>query len=283
MLLIVTFVLAAAGVAYAALHWQPRSALDADSCPPAPVGTWLAAIDVTDLRPPQEQERMWRGLLDIPERMSKHERFTLHVIGGDAELSAAPFPLTDQLQGFRLCKPSDPKLVNRHVENERLAQARYQRDFLDPLRAALSEIVNGGVADRSPILQAIEVMMWSPHFGADIPQRTLVLFSDMLNHTRDHSHLTGPLPHPCQVLASPIGKRLQGHNWSGVRVIIHYLRNPRDAHRQGPDHLRFWADLFYLFGAAEVLDGGVLMPRQSSQCDSEPSAKTAKTQLGSRR
>jgi hypothetical protein len=276
-LLLLAIVSSAVAGRYVYAHRQPELALDADHCPPTPPGAWLVAFDITNRQPPQEQQRITSDVIAIAERMHINERLALHVLTGNAEDSAAPWPLPGFANGFRLCKPADPTTVDPRVQNERLVRAAYEQDFLKPLQGALPDLVKGTNATRSPLLQAIEIMMWSPLFRRDVPNRTLVIFSDLLIHTRELSQLSRPLTNPCSVLASDIGKRLKARNWQGVRVILQYLRNPADAQRQSPEHLRFWSQLFYGLGAAEVFDGLTLTYVSLSDPLGCPSTATSPT------
>lgn len=254
-IVMICLALAIAGGAtgYVLANRQPELVLDADHCPATPVATWFAIVDDTDVWPQIEQQRMAKGLLGIAERMPKNARLELHRIGARADDARPPW------RGFQKCKSADPATVNPLYQNEQMEREHYQRHFLKPLESLLPELLQGHAASQSPILESLEVLFWSAHFRGDLPQRTLAIYSDLLQHTKALSHLKAPLPDLCQVLASDIGRRLKAHDWSGVRVSIEYLRNARDAARQGPAHLRWWAQLFYHFGAAEVFDGPTLI------------------------
>ena len=251
-LILLALLIAAGATGYVLANWQPELELDADRCPPSPAGTWMVDVDHTDIQPPIERERIIKGILSIAERMRKNERLELHVITGRPDDVSPPW------KGFQKCKSADPASVNAAHENERLVRAEFDLEFLTPLQSLLPELSNGRVATQSPILEAIEISMWSPHFRTNVPNRTLVIFSDLLQ--------TKPFRDPCRVLASEIGARLKGHGWRGVRVIIEYLRNPRDAARQGPEHLRAWVRLFYLLGASQVFDSTTLVANDTPAC-----------------
>jgi hypothetical protein len=276
-LLILAIAIATAATGYVLANWRPELTFDADRCPPSPAGTRLVLVDRTDVWPPQEQERIQKGLLAVAERMHKNTRLSLHAITGRAEDAAAPW------KGFQRCKSDDPAFVDPTHENERLVRADYEQHFLEPLKALLPELTSGSAAAQSPILEVLEILMWSPHFRADVANRTLEIYSDLLHHTAALSHLTSSLPDPCTVLASTIGSRLKSHDWRSVRVVLHYLRNPRDAARQGDPHLRWWTRLFYLLGAAEVFDGSTRIVNDMPACPSDtgktPRRATAKKQF----
>jgi hypothetical protein len=255
-ILFIVLALAIIGIAagYVFANWQPELALDADHCPRKPQATWMVGVDHTSIWPPVEQERITRGLRAIAERLRKHERLDLHLMTDRPEAASAPW------QKFQKCKSADPASVNAVNANETLVRAEYERDFLKPLESLLPELAKGRNGHQSPILEAIEIMMWSPHFRADVPARTLVLYSDFLP--------TNPFRDACVAFTSGIGTRLKGHNWQGVRVILEYLRNPSASARQGPAHLRSWAHLFYRLGAAEVFDGTTLILNDTTPCRS---------------
>jgi hypothetical protein len=264
--LVVTFSVAS----YVVATHQPEVALDGDRCPPNPSGTSIVFVDQTDIWPAPEQERIKHGLLATAERMRKNERLVLHVVTGRAEDANAAW------KGFKLCKSADPTSVDPARENERLVRADYEQHFLQPLAALLPELAKSSAAAQSPILEAIEIAMWSPYLRADaVPSRTLEIYSDLIHQTRSLTLLARRLPDPCTVLASDIGTRLKSHDWRQVRVVLHYLRNPRDAAYQGDAHRRWWVRLFYLLGAAKVFDEATPLANETVPCGTKP-AKVAK-------
>jgi hypothetical protein len=262
-LITVALGMAGAAITYGFANWQPPRALDADDCTSIPTGTSIAVVDMTDVWPNTEQDRITKSILNLAERMHKNDRLILTTITGNVDEGITPW------QGFRRCKSADPATVNPAIQNEALERADYERQFLSPLKELLPKLVQGQRATQSPILEVIEALMWSPHFKTDVQRRTLNLNSDLLQHSKTLSHLSGQLPKICSVLASPIGLRLKGHDWRGVRVILTYLRNPRDAHLQGVHHVAWWAMLFYQIGAAEVFDGATLIANAPSPCPSK--------------
>ena len=254
--------LAGAGASYVLATKDPLLALDADQCPRSPTGAAFALVDGTDVWPAIEQQRIHKSILGIAERMHKNERLVLFTITARSEDASTPW------RGFQRCKSADPAAINPLSGNERIERADYERQFLGPLDDVLPDLLKGRSAPQSPILEVIERLMWSAHFRADLPKRTLAINSDLLQHTSALSHLSGPLRNACAVLASPIGQRLKGHDWRGVRVMLEYLRNPRDAARQGREHFKFWVELFYRLGAAEVFDGTTSVPNRLVPCPS---------------
>src|SRR5262245_20604573 len=171
-LILLALALAGGATAYVFANLQPELTLDADRCPPRPRGTTIIGGDHTEIWPPVEQERIRKSVLAIAERLPKHERLQLHVITGRPDDTSAPW------KGFQKCKSADPSSVNAAHENERFVRDEYERDFLKPLELVLPEFAKGRTATHSPLLEAIEILMWSPHFRANVPSRTLVFYSD---------------------------------------------------------------------------------------------------------
>jgi hypothetical protein len=261
-LMLLTLAVAIGGsvAGYVFANSQPEVVRDADRCPPKPVAATFALVDITDAWPRSEQERIANGLLATAARVRKNERLSLYIISTQPEQSAEPW------KSFQRCKSADPAAVNPMQENQSLVEAEYEEHFLAPLKALLPALIKGSTAPQSPILQALEIIMWSPHFRSELPQRTLEIYSDLLQHTASLSHLTGRLPDPCTVLESEIGRRLKGHDWRGVRVNLYYLRNPRDGARQGEHHKRWWVTVFYLLGAPAVYDGDTALLKPTESC-----------------
>ena len=249
---------------YVLSTWQPDQTLDADSCPLLPVAATFAVIDKTDEWSAVEQERISQGIIASAERRQKGERFSLHVLTDHAEDTAQPW------KGFQRCKAHDPRTVNPVYQNERLERAEFEAHFLNPLMPLVPELAKGKSAPQSPILAALEILMWSPNFRGDVPRRRLEIWSDLLQHDAMFSQLSSRAPDLCAVLASDIGKRLVRHDWRGIVVVLHYLRNPRDARFQGAEHLRFWSSLFYQLGVAEVREGDIPLARSTRTCEAAP-------------
>jgi hypothetical protein len=259
-LLALAVALAGSAGGYVLATQEPHVSLDADGCAGAPTGASVAVVDQTDVWPIVEQERMRTALLDLAARMRKNERLTLHALTARSEDASVPW------RGFQRCKPTDPSKVDAVTGNAEIERAILDRQFVQPLKDALPELVRGRTAMQSPILELIDQVMWLPHFHDRQVSRTLALLSDLLQHSAALSHLSGPLQNACVILASPLGERLKGHDWRGVRIILTYLRNPRDAARQGLHHLKVWSELFYQLGAEDVYDGSRLLEKPSSAC-----------------
>lgn len=221
-------------------------------------GHIVVLVDWTDPFTPQQRDALKDLFNRIKRDIAVHERLSLHLITGDAEKAGSPL--------FSFCKPLDPDNINPLIENERRLRDRWHEKFGKPLDAALSELMKGSIAPVSPILEAFDVILWSHSFQGDLPRRQLIVFSDLLQNMPDHSHYKH-VPDPCTIVATPLGRRIKAKDWTNLRVVLHYWRNPQAQHIQGPEHLAFWVQILYLFGAAEVWHGNrVTLKNESLGC-----------------
>jgi hypothetical protein len=83
---------------------------------------------------------------------------------------------------FSQCLPRPPEQTNPLFENARMVQATWDEEFAQALDSALRSAGSGGPQRASPIIAALRAVAADPEFGAEIPQRRLVLVSDLLEH-----------------------------------------------------------------------------------------------------
>lgn len=83
---------------------------------------------------------------------------------------------------FSKCLPRPPEMANPLFENARIAQEHWDADFESALDRALRSASSGGPNRASPILAGLRAVAADPDFGSEIPQRRLVLVSDLLEH-----------------------------------------------------------------------------------------------------
>jgi hypothetical protein len=215
-------------------------------------GHVAVVVDWTDPFTSQQRDALKDLISQIRRRMQVQERLSLFLITGNPEDAGTAL--------FSYCKPLDPDHVNPLIENERRLKDKWNAQFGKPLDDALAKLLQGSVAPFSPILEALDIMLWAHNFQGDLPRRELVIFSDLLqNSATQNDYKRAAIP--CALINTPLGQRLAAKNWSELRVTLHYWRNPQAQGMQGPRHLAFWTQLFYLLGATEVYDGSRLVQR----------------------
>jgi hypothetical protein len=231
-------------------------------------GHVVIAVDWTDRFTSQQRDALKDIITRYRREIAVDERLSLNLITGDPEDAGTPI--------FSYCKPLDPDNINPLIENERRLRDKWNEQFGKPLDDALAKLLQGSKASKSPILEAIDVILWSHTFQGDLPRRELVLFSDLLQNTPPGQNHYKQVPSPCAVALLPVGQRLKAKNWHNLRVVLYYWRNPdpQAANIQGPHHLSFWTHLFYLLDASEVWDGSRKVPGDQAECVTERSPST---------
>lgn len=122
-----------------------------------------------------------------------------------------------------------------------MAQQRWDEDFAEALDSALRSAQSGGTARASPIIAGLRAVAADPDFGAEIPQRRLVLVSDLLEHDPNGFSLyAAPVSFTAWRAASPQGPPDFAH----VDLRIVPIDRPDHAERQAVALSEFWPAFF---------------------------------------
>jgi hypothetical protein len=266
----------AVGVAFYFIYAAQRDAVVVDEhlCPlnRLIVGHTIVAADWTDPFTAQQRDALRDVMNRLKREIPVHARLSIHLITGDPERAGVPI--------FSFCKPLDPDHINPLIETEKRLRDKWNEQFGKPLDSALTELLKGSVSPTSPILEAIDIILWNHNFQEDLPYRELVIFSDLLQNTPEQNHYKF-IPNPCDVVNTPLGQRLKARNWKNLRIVFYYWRNPDAPKIQGPAHLSFWTRLFFLLGANEIRVGPALIPRNPDALKCDVSNLNQKKERGS--
>lgn len=150
---------------------------------PLPAHTYIL-VDATD-RLEARHKRLLRAIVQQEQqRLPRYGRLTIANIRADRPREPRVL--------FSLCNPGDGQMANPLFQNTRRAQERWQASFGDALDRALRRAGGGRAANASPILSGLRAVAADPEFGAAIPQRRLVLVSDLLEYEPDGLSLYDP-------------------------------------------------------------------------------------------
>lgn len=196
-------------------------------------------VDKTDPLDAIQSRTLGNVIAAIRDRLRRGERLTVVVMGENGR----PEPV----RAFDLCSPGKGRDANFLYENDRLMQAKYEERFGAPLEMLLAELQKGGSASRSPIMEAIRDITSTPGFSAAVPERRLILISDLLQNTEAYSHYHSVSTSAAMAYATEVMPAL-----AGAAVEVVYLLRPGAKHLQGDRHLAFWRDYFRLAGAERV-------------------------------
>jgi hypothetical protein len=147
---------------------------------------------------------------------------------------------------FSRCSPGQGHEFSAVDDNPRMRQARFDREFLDPLTRTLEALARSPAAHTSPLLEAFEYIALRADFSADVAERKLVVVSDFVqNSSRLNQYLHA------EDRAGP--SRGLSRRFDGVEVELYYVRRVALYRVQSPDHERFWQELFTRKGADVTL------------------------------
>lgn len=145
-----------------------------DNCVGQVTSNTVMVLDHTDRLPDQTREeivnRAWKH---IREHVKVNERVSIFTVSDLSKKSLKPV--------VSLCLPPDDG--NRAIENVALIRKRFQENFEQPIRKALS--IEAGMAHQSPIAQAIMDISLSQYLRGS--SNSLLIFSDMLENTERFS------------------------------------------------------------------------------------------------
>jgi len=195
-------------------------------------------VDATDRLEARHRRKLRAVMAQERARLSQYDRLTLMRI--NVRRPQEPTIL------FSRCLPRPPEQTNPLFENARLTQARWDEEFAGALDRALRSAGAGGGARASPIVAGLRAVAADPDFGADIPQRRLVLVSDLLEHDPGGFSLyVSDANYAAWRAASPSGPP----DFAQVDLRIVPLDRPDHAARQGAAVDEFWPAFF---AAADV-------------------------------
>jgi hypothetical protein len=201
----------------------------------------IILVDVTDRLEPRHRRKLRAVLAQERARLSQYDRLT--IVRLNVRRPQEPVRL------FSRCLPRPPEQSNPLFENTRMARERWDEDFAALLDAAARSAQSGGGAGASPILASLRAIAADPDFDASIPNRRIVLVSDLLEHDPSGFSLYVPFSeYSVWRMTSPAGPP----DLSGVEVRVAPLDRPEHAARQAEALQRFWPAFFDAAGAAAL-------------------------------
>lgn len=234
---------ALAGVAW--FEWSRPPAADAATMCPAsgPTGQVVLMVDTTDPLT-FTQRRAWDVLLKdlVQRRVPRDTLLSVYAVGGDFRADAKPL--------VELCNPGDGSDRSELTANLQRLRAQYEQRFLQPLAAQSDALMNAAPAERSPLLEAVQLVgidAFRRHAEVHGPRR-LVILSDLLHNTPQYS-MYREVPDFAAFSATDYGRHLRA-DLPGVDVELHVLLTaPRLQTRR---QLQFWESWFDQAGARVV-------------------------------
>jgi hypothetical protein len=151
-----------------------------------------------------------------------------------------------------LCRP--PSEGNDLYQNNRKITRQFYERFFQPLSDVLRTSLAQEVGERSPILETLQFISRSQDVEESRRRKTLIIISDMLQHTESFSHYR--VPRSYDYFREHIAPDVRA-DFRGWDIVLVYLRRYRDRQLQQQDHLDFWQRYFYDMGGKLVQVVGV--------------------------
>ncbi len=124
---------------------------------------------------------------------------------------------------FAKCKPATGVDANGLYENPAIIAERYQSEFIVPIQVTLESMMSGETENQSPIMEALQSLVSeTPYFSDTRGNRTIIVVSDMLQHSNNLSFYRNQ---GWDYFAKQNGPQRLAGNLSGVSIQI--LRVPR--------------------------------------------------------
>lgn len=233
-----------AAVAFLMLN-RPTPVDPKTACPEVPLGLTAIVIDVSD-RLDFSQEASLRSSLQSlsstsPERpvalLEKGERLVVYFVEPEGR---RPKPF------FSMCHPGD---VDKRTARERLsegeifAQKRWERFSKEVVSSIKSRVDTSGVSPTSPIIETLRFVRSKEFPSADLigghANYRLIIWSDMLQNSREESHFQGLGDYRQVLKRNPV-------LLDGIETQVFQLASSRYSKYQTGEHRAWWRKFFAL-------------------------------------
>ena len=192
-------------------------------------------------------------LLDLTDSLNKdQQKFVLSYINGEKNKlrdfeKLSVFTLTEDSyivpeSVFSKCSPGTGDNANELYQNPKKIRLKFDRFFSAPLKEVLVNIFPDRVDNRSPIFEMIRELSRKDDFQSDVPERTLIIISDMMHNTANYSHYKNRVDYE-YFSETPYSDEVAAH-LDSVDVKIVYLLRDNTCRIQGKRHLLCWEEYF---------------------------------------
>lgn len=186
----------------------------------------VVLIDQSD--PFRESDLQW------VEQVLHNETNAVATYGRVSALALTSTPYEPSLL-FSRCSPGSPEGVNEAFRNKAFVELEWRRQLFNPLMGVTREALVNLRQDRSPIAEAIVEIASRSDFTSAVPQRRIVIISDMLQNSPDYSYYDSGLS--VSRFESALGSVMP--DLTGVEVSVHIV--PRRSHNVDVRRLEgFW-------------------------------------------
>jgi hypothetical protein len=214
---------------------------EATNCPTDGISYHKAIlIDISQSYAPVQKNWIKNQLKQIVSGTEKSEKISVYAVGANNHENILPL--------LSRCNPGDASGVNPFIENKRMKQEDWEKEFIDPLNIKFNDLLDSSEGTGSPIMEMVQAISIAAFQNEKLStKKQLFIFSDMLQHTAEVSHYKGSLNFK-KFSDSPAYLRIRT-DLDGVTVKIFYIR--RFGHeniQKGTVHAKFWQEYFNSMG-----------------------------------
>lgn len=231
-----------AGLAYL-FSKKGEFAVGTDLCPiNRPIsGHTIFVVDRSDPLGTEAMARLVDRLKTEASHLLQFERLSIYAL--DNQASALPRMV------FSRCNPGSRNASNPAVQTPVRLQKRFDSEFLAPMMATIQSLDPKHSTPESPLINLMLLVPTLKDFGPGLTRKRLILFSDMVEHTRHYSQANpsiGGFTTANYLNGSAVMKRLHPQ---GIRLqygdtdVIVYQLAPADKQagsRMDAQHAEFW-------------------------------------------
>lgn len=193
-------------------------------------GHTLVIVDRTDRWNPAVGEAITELIEHAQRDTPRYGKFS--IVALDASLSTTPL--------FSVCNPGEPNFLSDLYRGRRYTQQDFDQRFLGAAHSVISRVRPPAEAPTSPIVEYVHRWLGRDDFDAHVPNRRLVLISDM----RQNSSLLS-------LYADPRGERLPqlvhtefGPDARSVRFDVYFVSHGHDHNVPEINVQDAWAEAF---------------------------------------
>jgi hypothetical protein len=217
--------------------FQP-AALEAETLCPASrplAGHTVVIVDRTDRWTPAMSAALTQIIENAQRETQRYQKFS--IVSLDAEQSVHPV--------FSVCNPGEPTFWSDLYRGRRYTSRDFEERFVDAADRVVEAVSAPSQASSSPIVEYVHRWLGSDDFNASMPNRRLILVSDMRQNSPLYSiysaHDGGQL--------DQVVERQFGPSAEGVAFDIYFVAHGRD-HNVSEDAVRAaWDRAFGQIGA----------------------------------
>jgi len=148
-------------------------------CPDEILAHTVILLDLTDSLNKDQQKFVLGYINREKDQLRDFEKLSIFTLTEDSYIVPEAV--------FSKCSPGTGDNANELYQNPKKIRLKFDRFFSAPLEGVLGNIFTNTVDDRSPIFEMIREISLKESFQQDIPERTLIIISDLMHNTSNYS------------------------------------------------------------------------------------------------